>query len=60
MTGGLLTSQRSRHAHAPGWFVEEHDGRVVDELERDGEPLALTTRQVLGARVLRLQQTQRA
>ena len=46
--------------HAPGWLVEEHDGRIVDELERDGEPLALAARQVLRPRVLRLQQRQRA
>jgi hypothetical protein len=44
----------------PGGLVEEHDGRVVDELESDGEAFALAARQVGRARVLGLLQTQHA
>ena len=43
---------------SPGWLVEEHDGRVVDEFKGDGQSLALTAGQVLRSSVLGLEQTQ--
>lgn len=33
---------------ARGRFVEEHDGRVVDQLQGDGETLLLPSREVRG------------
>lgn len=42
----------------PGWFVEEHDGGIVDQLESDRQTFALASRQVLRASVLCFEQTQ--
>ena len=43
---------------SPGWFVEEHDGGIVDEFKGDRQSLALTAWQVLSTSVLCLEQTQ--
>lgn len=31
---------------SPGGFIKEHDRGIVDQLQRDGQPLPLTPRQV--------------
>lgn len=43
---------------SPGGLIEEHDGRVVDQLQGDGQALALAPRQGAGAGVRALQQPQ--
>lgn len=42
---------------SPGGLIKEHDWRIVDELQSDGQPLPLTPRQVGGPRFCTVQQT---
>lgn len=35
----------------PGGLIKEHDGRIVDQLERDGQSFALTSGETAGARL---------
>ena len=45
-------------SNLPGGLVKEHDGRVVDQLQSNGQTLALTTGQFLSSRLLGLVQSQ--
>lgn len=42
----------------PGGLIEEHDRRIVDELQRDGQALALAAREAASSRVGARQQAQ--
>lgn len=43
----------------PGGLIEEHDGRVVDQLEGDGQSFTLTAGEIAGARLSTFQEAQR-
>ena len=45
-------------SNLPGGLIKEHDGRVVDQLQGNGQTLALTTGQFLSSRLLGLVQSQ--
>lgn len=42
----------------PGGLIEEHDGRIVDQLQRDGQALPLAAREAASSRVGTRQQAQ--
>lgn len=43
---------------APCGLIEEHDGRIVDQLQGDGQSLALAARETAGAGLSALQEAQ--
>lgn len=43
----------------PGGLIEEHDGRIVDQLEGDGQSFTLTAGETAGARLSTFQEAQR-
>lgn len=43
---------------APRGLVEEHDGRIVDQLQGDGQPFTLTAGETAGARLSTFQEAQ--
>lgn len=45
-------------ASAPGWLIEEHDRRIIDQFQSDGQPLHLPPRQAARSGVCTVQQTQ--
>lgn len=47
-----------RYAHSPGRLIEEHDGRVVDELQGYGKPFLLSSGEVGCADASAFQQAQ--
>lgn len=44
----------------PGGLIKEHDRRIVDQLEGDGQSFTLTTRETAGARLSTFQKTKRS
>lgn len=43
---------------APCGLIEEHDGRIVDQLQGDGQSLTLTAGETAGARLSTFQEAQ--
>lgn len=43
----------------PGGLIEEHDGRIVDQLEGDGQSFTLTAGETAGACLSTFQEAQR-
>lgn len=51
-----MSNMAAVSAFSPGGLIEEHDWRIVDQFEGDGQPLALTAGQRAGTSVSTIQE----